>query len=106
MRELAAVLLAYASVAAAVAAGSPPSATSWMPRRARAILAVLAVAAVAAAAAQWPRSDGPILAGVCIVMAMSAMASVFILIAPVWPRIAWTLAAVVPLAVAILAAAS
>jgi hypothetical protein len=105
MRELAAVLLAYAAVAAAVAAGarrSPPARP--VPPRARAILAVLAVVALAAATALWPRSDGPILAGVCILMAVSATASVFVLIAPVWPRLAWTLAAVAPIAAAVLAA--
>lgn len=105
MRELAVVLFAYAAVAAAVAAGSRRRAASGaLSPRNRTVLAVLAVAAVAAAGALWPHADGPALTGVGVVMALSTMASVFVLISPVWPRVAWTIAAVAPIAAAVLAA--
>lgn len=102
MRELACVLMAYAAVAAAYAAGARRSVP--VPPRARASWAVVALAAVAAAGALWPRSDGAILAGVCVVMAVSAMATLFVLIAPVWPRVAWAIAAIAPAAAAVAAA--
>jgi hypothetical protein len=101
MRALAAVLMAYTAVAAAYSAGARRGA---VPPRARWIRASVALAAGAAAATLWPRSDGAILAGVCVAMSLSAMATLFVLIAPVWPRLAWSIAAIAPAAAAALAA--
>ena len=64
---------------------------------------LVAGAALAAAVALWPRSDGVILGGVCVVMATAAAATGFVLLAPLAPRATWGLAAIAPALAALLA---
>jgi hypothetical protein len=91
----ASVLMTYAGAAAGCAA---------LGRRDRALArSALGVAAIAAAFVLWPADDGAALAGLCVVLSLSAMATVFALLEPVVPRVAWWAAAWAPVAAAVLA---
>jgi hypothetical protein len=100
MLPLASVLFAYTGVAAAVAARlrSAP-----LPPAARPALFAIAAAAIAAAVALWPRSDGAILTGVSVTLAVSAMATLIVLLAPLVPKLVWTVAVAAPVLAVVLA---
>jgi len=104
MRALASILLAYTAVAAAVAGGARSRVAPRIPPRARPALRVVAVDAVIAACALWPRKDGAVLAGLCVVFALSALATAFVLVEPIAPRLVWLGAAAAPLVAGLLAA--
>lgn len=96
---IAAVALAYAAVAASYAALS-----RRMParvRQARWVWAVIAIAAVLGAFAAWPAHEGGVLDAVSVTLCVSAMATVFVSLAPVIPRVVWALAVIAPIAAAI-----
>jgi hypothetical protein len=103
MRALASILVAYTAVAAAVAAGSRSRVAPRIPPRARPALRVLAVAAVIAAGALWPPADGEVLAGLCVLFALSALATAFVLVEPLAPRLVWLGAAIAPVVAGLLA---
>ena len=101
MQMLACVLIAYAGVAAAFAAGGPPALRpGWIPNGAAPVLRAVAVAAMVACAVLWPREDGVALAVVSAVLAVSAMATVIVLLAPVAARAVWWAAVIAPAAAA------
>jgi hypothetical protein len=102
MPVVASVLLAYAAVAAGVVAGSRAVRRRRpMVSRATPVLWGAAVAAVAGAFALWPRSDGAALAGVSVGLTVTAMASVFVLLEPLVPRLVWLLAGLAPVLAAL-----
>jgi len=103
MRALASILLAYTAVAAAVAAGARARVAPRIPPRARPALRVLAVAAVIAAGALWPPADGAVLAGLCVIFALSVLATAFVLVEPIAPRLVWLAAVVAPVLAGLLA---
>ena len=105
MRELAAMLVVYSGVAAGHAAGSRVVQARWpIAQRLRPALRALAAAALAAAFALWPQTDSAALVVLGLVMTTAVSASLFVLVAPVWPRVADATAAAAPVVAAILAA--
>jgi hypothetical protein len=101
-QALASILMTFAATAAGFASARPPA---FLPAALRPpLLRVLAAAAAVAAVALWPRTDGLFLAGMCALMALSASATAFVLLEPIAPRAMWLLAALSPLAAALLAA--
>jgi hypothetical protein len=105
MRELAAMLVVYSGVAAGYAAGSRAVQARWpIAQRLQPALWALAAAALAAAFALWPPGDGAALAILGLAMTTAVSASLFVLVAPVWPRLAGATAAAAPVVAAILAA--
>jgi hypothetical protein len=66
------------------------------------MLYALAAIAIAAAAMTWPGSDGAVLGGLCVILAISAAATVFVLLEPVLPRVVWSVAAAAPVVAVVL----
>jgi len=106
MLSLASVLAAYVAVAAVFAA-RPRSQRrpSLVPPRARPAMYALAIGAVVAATALWPPGDGAVMTTICVVLAVSVAATLFVLLEPFAPRLVWGLAAAAPVAAAALAIA-
>jgi len=104
MLPLASVLFAYTGVAAAVAArlrsarGSAP-----IHPAARPALFAIAMAALAAAFALWPHQDGAVLTAVSVTLAVSAMATLIVLLEPLVPKLVWATAAAAPVVAVALA---
>lgn len=104
---LASVLFAYAGVAAAFASRSRAMRNRWsISPRAQLILYALAAIAVGAAVTVWPGGDGAFLAGLSVTLAVSAAATLFVLLEPVLPKLVWSLAAAAPVAAIALAASA
>lgn len=106
MLALASLCMAYAAVAAAFAGGAragrrPRTSTS----RSRATYYLLALVATAASAALWPRGDGAIMTGICIVLALSIMATLFTLLEPLLGKLVWRIAFATPV-IALVAASA
>jgi hypothetical protein len=98
--ELAATLIAYAGFAAAFAAARPGRLR--LSARARPPLRAAAAIGLVGAAALWPRADGLLLAGLSALMTVSLVASAFVLLEPVAPRIVWPIALLAPLGAGLL----
>jgi hypothetical protein len=99
MLPLASVLFAYAGVAAAFGGRSRAVRSRWsISPRAQLILYALAAIALGAAVTVWPGSDGAALAGLSVTLAVSAAATLFVLLEPVLPKLVWSLAAAASLA--------
>jgi hypothetical protein len=103
MLPLASVLFAYAGVAAACATRSGSVLRRWsISPRAKLMLYALAAIAIAAAARAWPGSDGAVLAGLGVTLAVSAAATLFVLFEPVLPRVVWSVAVAAPVLAVVL----
>ena len=97
--SVATIALAYTAVAAGYAALS-----RRMPApvvRARPLSGAIAIAAVIAAVAVWPAHDGGALAGVSVALCVTALATLFIVFAPITPRAVWLVATLAPVAAAL-----
>ena len=106
MRELGSLLLAYTGVAAAFAGSARSTRPRWVTPRARPILWILAAASIVVAALTWPYREGAVLAGLAVAMIASIMATGFVLLEPLAPRLVWRAAAIAPVLAAVVAAAA
>ena len=101
---LASLLMTYAAAAAGFASSRPPVRMPAALRSRPVLLRAIAVAALVAAVALWPRTNGAGLAVLCALLAASTSATAFVLLEPVAPRATWAVAALAPLAAALLLA--
>lgn len=105
MRELAAIFMSFATIAASYAAWAR---TTGLPRplapQQRSALAGMAVLALIATLSLWPRTDGLAMALLSSLFALCASSTLFVLLEPLAPRVLWRAALVAPILAGLLAA--